>query len=167
MLSCGLEKNLDTFQKMFFKKIILGFLVAILQRKSGVYMKRRAAREKALQLLFQADVGKNPIDEVYHYTIKETEHDEFIRQIVFGTVEHLEELDRLIEDHLINWTLPRLANVDKNILRMAVYEMKYMDDIPVQVTINEAIEIAKKFGDAESGRFVNGVLARIKETLQK
>ena len=91
-------------------------------------------------------------------TIKETEHDALFRQIVFGTVEHLEELDRLIEDHLINWTLPGLANVDKNILRMAVYEMKYMDGIPVQVTINEAIEIAKKYGDAESGRFVNGVL---------
>ena len=129
-------------------------------------MKRRAAREKALQILFQADLGKTPVEEVYQGAVNETEEDDFLKQIVFGTAEHLEELDQLIEEHLVNWTLSRLANVDKNILRMAVYEMKYMEDIPFQVTINEAIEIAKRFGDAESGRFVNGVLARIQETLQ-
>ncbi len=130
-------------------------------------MKRRTARETALQILFQVDVGKNDIEEVYQQTVEEMGEDEFLQQLVFGTVDHLEELDQLIEDHLQNWTLPRLANVDKNILRLAVYEMKYIDDIPVQVTINEAIEIAKRFGDAESGRFVNGVLSKIQESLPK
>lgn len=130
-------------------------------------MKRRTAREKALQILFQADVGKTPIEEVFRDSVKETVEDDFLKRIVIGTAEHLEELDQMIEQHLINWTLSRLANVDKNILRLAVYEMKYMEEIPIQVTINEAIEIAKRFGDAESGRFVNGVLARIQETLQK
>jgi N utilization substance protein B len=91
----------------------------------------------------------------------------FLKKLFFGTVEHLHELDQIITDHLENWSLDRLANIDRNLLRIAVYEMKYMEDVPYTVSINEAVEIAKRFGDEKSSRFINGVLAKVMETLGK
>ena len=127
-------------------------------------MKRHTAREKALQALFQIDVG----DIEPHAAIAnvvETETDPFMETLVFGVVEHQKEIDDILRQHLEKWTLERVANVDRSILRMAVFEMKYMDDIPLSVSIDEAIELAKVFGDEKSSRFINGVLAKIKETL--
>ncbi|MGG3841486.1 transcription antitermination factor NusB [Anoxybacillus kestanbolensis] len=127
-------------------------------------MKRHTAREKALQALFQIDVG----DIEPHAAIAnvvETETDPFMETLVFGVVEHQKEIDDILRQHLEKWTLERVANVDRSILRMAVFEMKYMDDIPLSVSIDEAVELAKVFGDEKSSRFINGVLAKIKETL--
>jgi len=128
-------------------------------------MNRRTAREKALQTLFQYDVGKTDLKDAYVHVLGDDNKNEFLERLVFGTREHLEEIDELIKKHLEKWSFHRLANVDRNILRIAVFELKYMDDIPGNVTINEAVEIAKRFGDENSGRFVNGVLSKIKEAL--
>ncbi|WP_290645757.1 transcription antitermination factor NusB [Kosmotoga sp.] len=78
-----------------------------------------------------------------------------------GILGHLEEVDRVISSHLINWTFDRLTAVDKNILRLGTYELIYELDVPIEVSLNEAIELAKKYGSIEDGKFVNGVLDRI------
>ncbi|MBA2873418.1 transcription antitermination factor NusB [Thermaerobacillus caldiproteolyticus] len=128
-------------------------------------MKRHAAREKALQALFQIDVGRITPEEAVQNVVHEEEVDPFLQQLVFGVVEHQEEIDELLRSNLEKWTLERVANVDRAILRMATYEMKYVDDVPVKVSLDEAVELAKKFGDAKSSRFVNGVLSKVKDAL--
>ncbi|MGZ0086289.1 transcription antitermination factor NusB [Caldibacillus thermoamylovorans] len=129
-------------------------------------MKRHEAREKALQALFQIDVGRIAPEEALANVIGEEEVDPFLRRLVFGVVEHREEIDELLRANLEKWTLERVANVDRAILRMATYEMKYVDEVPVSVSLDEAVELAKKFGDGKSGSFVNGVLSKVKAALQ-
>jgi N utilization substance protein B len=129
-------------------------------------MKRRKAREHALQILFQLDIRKEkPSAAVLKHFWAEFKPDEEVRnfaeEIVKGTFKHLPEINDLIHQCAKNWSLDRMAVVDRNVLRMAIYEILYRIDIPTSVTINEAIEIAKKFGTDESGAFVNGILDRV------
>ncbi|BDG36729.1 transcription antitermination factor NusB [Saccharococcus caldoxylosilyticus] len=128
-------------------------------------MKRHEAREKALQALFQVDVGHIPPEEALQNVTGGKEADPFLQQLVYGVVEHQQEIDELLRANLEKWTLERVANVDRAILRMATYEMKYVDDVPVKVSLDEAVELAKKFGDTKSGSFVNGVLSKVKDAL--
>lgn len=128
-------------------------------------MKRRKAREYALQILFQLDIRKEkPSAAVLRHFWAEYEPDEevkaFSEEIVKGTYKHIAKINELLHQCAKNWSLDRMAVVDRNVLRMAVYEILYRIDIPTSVTINEAIEIAKKYGTDESGSFVNGILDR-------
>lgn len=129
-------------------------------------MSRRLAREKALQMLFQMDVGHNSL-EIAKRTMEEADMSpqdkKFTLNLVEGTRNCLGELDYYIKKYAADWDIDRLANVEKNLLRMALYEMKYLDDIPPSVSINEAIELAKVFGGEDSGKFVNGILDSIKK----
>ena len=129
-------------------------------------MKRRKAREHALQILFQLDIRKEkPSAAVLKHFWAEYDPDEevkdFAEEIVKGTFKYLPKINDLIHQCARNWSLDRMAVVDRNVLRMAIYEILYRMDIPTSVTINEAIEIAKKFGTDESGAFVNGILDRV------
>jgi N utilization substance protein B len=129
-------------------------------------MKRRKAREHVLQILFQLDIRKTmPSAALLKQFWAEYQPDDevkaFAEEIVKGTYKHLAEIDTLVRQCAKNWRLDRMAVVDRNVLRMAVYEILYRLDIPTSVTINEAIEIAKKFGTDESGAFVNGILDRV------
>jgi N utilization substance protein B len=129
-------------------------------------MKRRKAREHALQILFQLDIKKEkPSAAVLKNFWAEYQPDEevkaFAEEIVKGTFKYVTKINRLIQDCAQNWSLDRMAVVDRNVLRMAIYEILYRMDIPTSVTINEAIEIAKKYGTEESGAFVNGILDRV------
>ncbi|OCA92645.1 transcription antitermination factor NusB [Pseudobacillus wudalianchiensis] len=128
-------------------------------------MKRRTAREKSLQALYQMDVSGAEPEEAIANVLGEEAADEYLSKSVKGTFEHLEEIDATIKAHLEKWSFDRLARVDRNILRLAVFEMKYGDDVPVKVAINEAIELAKQFSDEQAGKFINGVLSRIQESL--
>lgn len=130
-------------------------------------MKRRTAREKALQALFQVNVSQTDPNEAIEHALEEERSDVFLDQLVFGTIEHQKELDELIAPHLVNWTIERLANIDKTILRMAAYELKFAEDVPANVVIDEAVELAKAFGDDHSSKFVNGVLSKIKQNLER
>ncbi|MGI6712999.1 MAG: transcription antitermination factor NusB [Bacillota bacterium] len=129
-------------------------------------MGRRLAREKALQMLFQINVGHNSM-EIAKMTLEEADLSSkdkyFAIQLVEGTLKHQDEFDQYIKKFILQWDLERLANVDKNVIRMALYEMKYLSDIPVSVSINEAIELVKVFGTEDSGKFVNGVLDSIRK----
>ncbi|MGO4887101.1 transcription antitermination factor NusB [Anaerobacillus sp. MEB173] len=125
-------------------------------------MKRRLARQKAIQSLFQVDVSGTDRDEAINNVLEDSdEKDEFLVNLVYGTLEHLPEIDKVIENNLENWSLNRIGNVDRAIIRMSIYEIKYVEEIPTNVSFNEAIELAKAFGGDESGRFVNGVLSKI------
>src|SRR5690625_654724 len=119
-------------------------------------MDRRTAREEAFKLLFQQEIN----------TDKEVENekmDPFTKKIVLGVIDKKEEIDQLISSHLKNWSYDRVALVEKTVLRIAVFEMTYLDDIPVGVSINEAVELSHTYGDEKSGKFVNGVLTNINE----
>jgi len=135
-------------------------------------MKRRKAREYALQILFQVDFTKKRIDskdlEEFWSGKKESRSvKEFTEDIVRGTLNSIDEIDVMIERVTENWLLKRMAAVDRNILRFAAYEILYRKDIPSAVTINEAIEIAKKFSSAESAPFINGILDRLAKESDK
>lgn len=129
-------------------------------------MKRRKAREYALQLLFQTDFtqGKlNSKDIKEFWSDKKEAKDvrDFTEDLVRGTLGRLNEIDTIIETVTENWLLKRMSAVDRNILRFAAYEILYRKDIPSAVTINEAIEIAKKYSSTEAAPFLNGVLDRL------
>lgn len=129
-------------------------------------MKRRQAREYALQILFQIDftekkLGRRELDEFWADKKENREIREFAEELVKGSLEKLEDIDALIEKLAENWILERMAAVDRNILRLAAFEILYRKDIPSAVTINEALEIAKKYSSSESAPFLNGVLDRL------
>ncbi|MCX5719720.1 MAG: transcription antitermination factor NusB [Nitrospirae bacterium] len=135
-------------------------------------MKRRKAREYALQMLFQLDFKIEKLEnrdlEAFWSDKKEnTEVKKFAEELVRGTVNKLNNIDSVIGKAAENWVVQRMSAVDRNILRFAAYEILYMKDIPYAVTINEAIEIAKKFSSGESAPFINGVLDRIAKEVGK
>ena len=128
-------------------------------------MKRRTAREKALQALFQIDVSNTEPSLAIEHVLEGESSDDYLNQLVLGVVEQKDEIDNLISVNLEKWTLDRLATVDRNLLRMATFELKFSEEIPDNVILDEAIEIAKIYGDNQSSKFINGVLSKIKETL--
>jgi transcription antitermination protein NusB len=132
-------------------------------------MNRRVARIKAVQSLYQIDMTGVDYDEAIGTVLEEDEETTpFLTSLVKGTMAHTDEIDEDLNGAMEHWTIGRVANVNRAIMRMAVYEMKWEEDIPVNVSLNEAIDLAKGFSaDEESGRFVNGVLSKIAESLPK
>ena len=133
--------------------------------------KRRRAREAAIQYHFWRDLqhGETPerIDDFWEFCLVKPNVREFAQPLIEGMVEHLNEMDDRIKRYCENYNLNRISAVDRAVLRLAIYEMLYRDDIPPVVSINEAIELAKTFGGAESGAFVNGILDRIRKDLDR
>jgi transcription antitermination protein NusB len=130
-------------------------------------MKRRLAREKAFQSLFQIEVSDINVEEAMEHVLDGEPSDDFLEEIVNGTVEKKEEIERFLTPYLEKWSFSRLANVERVVLQMAAYEWLYMEDVPKNVTLNEAIETAKIFGGEEAGRFVNGVLGKMVNEIRK
>lgn len=130
---------------------------------------RKLAREMAVEFLFQIQFQKENIKEqVENYldSVADSVHvDDFDKnyffEIINGVINCQQEIDEIIDAKAIDWTIDRIAKVDLAILRVAIYEIKHREDIPVGVSINEAVEIAKKYGTQDSGRFVNGLLAKV------
>src|SRR5580700_7613955 len=134
--------------------------------------KRRIARELAVQFLYQFDLSGGSLEEavpLFWQTQSEVGDDgrKFTEELIHGVVERRAVIDERIAKYTDNWDLPRIAAVDRNILRLAMYEMLFRDDIPPVVSINEAVDIAKKFSTGESGAFVNGILDKIKAELMR
>lgn len=127
---------------------------------------RRRSRQRALQILYLWDARRQPVDEAidaYYETLYSEEHperDPFVASLVRGTVQHVAEVDERISRHAEHWRMERMPAVDRNILRLAVYEMLH-GGTPAAVTIDEALELARKFSNEESVQFVNGVLDAI------
>lgn len=157
---------------------------------------RREARERAVQFLFQYDLNQaEDLEEALRLfwdsqqgaalaeekavarwgqsvelpppTSEEAAVRVFAEPLIRGTLQHLPDLDAQIEKYARNWNIHRMAVVDRNILRLAIYEMLYREDIPPVVSINEAVDIAKRFSTEESGKFVNGILDKVKGDLMR
>lgn len=138
-------------------------------------MKRRLAREIAVQSLYQMEMNEVGAAEAVNMLINEAAEDNeaevvirdadvvrtYVTEIVQGTWNNKEAIDGLLVDYLKGWQISRLSRVDRQILRLSTYEMVFRDDVPAKVSVNEAIELSKYFGTEESGKFVNGVLGRM------
>ena len=130
-------------------------------------MRRRTlAREHALKILYQTDITRRPLEKAMDdYWEQEPNKDAeivtYARLLSQGVRNNLKAIDDKISGYATNWQLTRMAVIDRNILRMGLFELKYTNDIPPKVAINEAVELAKKYGDLESSKFVNGILDKI------
>lgn len=133
---------------------------------------RRKSREIALQVLYQLDITQQDAIRVLaqfqeHFSPHQA-NDDFMKRLVLGVLEHRQEIDRLIEQYSENWRLERMNIIDRTILRMATFELLYYKEIPPKVTLNEAIDLGKRYGTEDSGSFINGILDRIqKEVVRK
>ena len=127
---------------------------------------RRKSRELAMQFLYMLELNLQDIGEglegFWQMNSADNTCKEFAENLIRGTLENREEIDSVIDKFAINWDLERIALVDRNVLRIAIFEMLHREDIPPVVSINEAVDIAKRFSTSESGKFVNGILDRIK-----
>ncbi len=134
-------------------------------------MTRRDAREAAFVALFQMDVGRASPEAAIETAIRGREISErnleYLRSAVLGTRAHRQSIDATVSKLAIGWSLDRMSAVDRNLLRLAAYEILYLEEVPVNVSINEAVALAKKFGGEESGKFVNGILGRLARELSE
>jgi N utilization substance protein B len=137
---------------------------------------RRTGRERALQALYQLEMADNissyeALASAWSASSEEGKPDpdavKFAQELVEGVRTHQAEIDQLIEKHSHNWRLDRMSRIDRNVLRLGVFELKYRPDIPKKVSINEAVELGKNFGTEESSAFVNGLLDRVAVALGK
>ena len=131
--------------------------------------KRTKARECALKIMYAIDITnedpKKCIDVFWqNHEEVDAEIKSFADSLVMGVYNNREMIDKLVSASTTNWQLKRMAVIDRNILRFATYELLFMEDVPPKVSINEAIDIAKRYGDKDSGKFVNGVLDKINKT---
>lgn len=134
-------------------------------------MGRRQARETALQTLYQVEVGKIEPNTALQTMLDEfvigKEDGEFASALVKGVITHQQDIDEVIQKLIVSWNFKRLAKVDLSALRLAIYELMFGHDVPPNVAVNEAIELAKTFSGEEAGKFVNGVLGKVVENLQE
>lgn len=131
---------------------------------------RRKSREFALQALFDMDMSQNNSEERIELFCRNFTPSNkivpFFETLIFGVKKNKKEIDSLIEKYSSNWKISRISCVDRNVMRIAVYEMLYCEDIPSKVSINEAIEIGKKYGAEDSGSFINGILDSVRIMLE-
>jgi N utilization substance protein B len=133
--------------------------------------RRRKSREFALQVLYQLNITKQDAAAAFtefekHFS-PDGMTDDFVRRLVHGVLEHRLELDGLIEQYSEHWRIDRIDMIDRTILRMALFELLYCEDIPPKVTLNEAIDLGKRFGSEDSGSFINGILDRVQNEVVK
>jgi N utilization substance protein B len=132
---------------------------------------RRQARELAMQALFYMDMQNNVSLQMLEYFCDNfrppKKVDPFFHTLVNGVLEKRHEIDALIERFSKNWKISRMSCVDRNVMRIAVYELLHCEDIPPKVSINEAVDVGKKFGTEESGAFINGIMDSIRDALVK
>ena len=136
---------------------------------------RHLSRSVAMQILFEWDFKKldpKKLPSIVQRTVKKfapqnPESRQFIKETVEGVSKHIKEIDELIQKHAPEWPLNQISAIDRNVLRLGIYELVYSPDIPSKVAINEAIELAKTFGSESSGKFVNGVLGTIYKEREK
>jgi transcription antitermination protein NusB len=135
---------------------------------------RRTARERALQALYQLEMADGQPGEALQSAWSaagseqpDPEAHQFALSLVEGVRDHLDEIDAMIQTHSHHWRIDRMTRIDRNVLRLGIFELKYLVDIPGKVSINEAVELGKRFGTEDSSAFINGLLDRIASSLQK
>lgn len=126
-------------------------------------MTRKMAREEAFILIFEKAFNDCPTDDILALAVevRDLEPDEYIKKVFYGVFENLAEIDALISENAVGWRIERISKTALSVLRLAIFEIKYYDDIPSSVSVNEAVELCKKYATKEDGAFVNGILATI------
>ena len=140
----------------------------MVQTQNRAFNSRRSTRAAVLQVLSEVDCVAHTLDDVLSYRRESQElspmADEFLTRMTEGVLENIYELDKIITEFAPSWPISHMSVIDRNLLRMAIYEMTMRSDTPPKVAINEAVELAKVFGSESSPRFVNGVLGAVMET---
>ena len=135
-------------------------------------MSRKKARDNAFKCVYELEFGMNEnlekiLENCYEENDNKPDENDYIEKVLKGVKENLKEIDDIILSKLKNWSIDRIAKIDLAILRLAIYEIKYMEDIPVKVSANEAVELAKTYGNNDSKSFVNGVIAKVIESKEE
>lgn len=132
-------------------------------------LSRKAAREQAFILIFEKCFNTDTVDEIIETAVevRDIQTDDYVISVFRGVYENLEEIDSIISENLSNWSIDRISRVSLAILRLAVYEMKYEENIPVSVSINEAVELAKVYAAQNDAPFINGVLGTIASSVKE
>lgn len=142
-------------------------IVNKIEKLGGLLMNRRKSREVAMKLLFEMSINKESYEDIIENFKEYTDVDlkdidmEYITKVLAGIKEHGDEIDKNIEKYLIKWKLDRLSKMNLSILRVSTYEILFEEDIPGVVSVNEGIELAKKYGEDTSPAFINGILAKM------
>lgn len=128
-------------------------------------MGRRASREIAMKLLYQLEIQRDDREQqlktVFEENTLNEKDQDYIKEVVEGVKANIESIDKLIEQHSKGWKINRISKVDLSVLRLSIYEICFRDDIPFSVSVNEAVELAKKYSGEDAGSFVNGILSKI------
>lgn len=135
-------------------------------------MSRKKARDNAFKCVYELEFGMNEnlekiLENCYEENDNKPDEKDYIEKVLKGVKDNLKEIDDIILSKLKNWSIDRIAKIDLAILRLAIYEIKYMEDIPVKVSANEAVELAKTYGNNDSKSFVNGVIAKVIESKEE
>ena len=130
-------------------------------------MTRKQAREEAFILIFEKVFNSDSVEEVLELAseVRNFEADDYIKSVFFGVYSNLEEIDNIISENSIGWKINRISKTALSVLRLAIFEIKYMEDIPQSVTINEAVELCKTYASKEESAFVNGILSTVSKSL--
>ncbi len=130
-------------------------------------MTRRQAREEAFILIFEKQFNDSPLDEILDLAVqvRDIKPDDYIKNTFFGVYDNVESIDKIISDNAVGWSINRLSKTALAVLRLSVYEIKFIDEIPAAVSINEAVEILKKYATKQDASFVNGILSTVAKSV--
>lgn len=131
--------------------------------KGVVFMTRKMAREEAFILIFEKAFNDSELDEIMAVAceVRDLEPDEYINKVFYGVFENIDEIDSVISENAVGWKIERISKTALSVLRLAIFEIKYYDDIPESVSVNEAVELCKKYATKEDASFVNGILSTV------
>ena len=126
-------------------------------------MTRKMAREEAFILIFEKAFNDSELDEILSVAceVRDLEPDEYIKKVFYGVFENSEEIDSVISENAVGWKISRISKTALSVLRLAIFEIKYYDEIPASVSVNEAVELCKKYATKEDASFVNGILSTV------
>ncbi len=126
-------------------------------------MTRKQAREEAFILIFEKEFNDDALEEILSLAeeVRDIKADEYIKKVFFGVFENVEKIDEIISQNAVGWTIKRITKTALAILRLAIFEIEFYDEIPVSVSINEAVEMAKKYATKEDASFINGILSTV------
>lgn len=140
------------------------FVYNIISTEKGVvFMTRKMAREEAFILIFEKAFNDSSLEEILEIAaeVRDLEPDEYIKKVFCGVFDNIEEIDSLISENAVGWKIERISKTALSVLRLAIFEIKFYDDIPASVSVNEAVELCKKYATKEDASFVNGILSTV------
>ena len=142
--------------------------IIIYNFKGRLLMTRKQARKEAFILIFEKQFSSDELQDILDIAkqVRDINPDEYITKVFFGVYDNIETIDKIISEMAVGWSIKRISKTALAVLRLAIFEMKFMDDIPVSVSINEAVELTKKYATKDDASFVNGILATVSKQVE-